>query len=272
MGISQDPLDDDAPIVPSDSDSDKPSPIGVPKDYSVSRQFSGREEAGDIRFRRPPSSYNADVTPTYFDGDEYIPANYPTTAIWQLQQALARVGLLRGSFTRGNWDPTTRNAYKELLALANAQGTDVNRAMQDLLSTSSSGDDSNRFTVDDQGNIVPAGGEPLRAPLVTQTSDPAALRRTFRRAVIEMLGEGWSTDKINQMVAAYNGVEVASQTQLYNMEGAGVAGSIQAPPSPEEFIASQVEAQDPTGVQSNEMLGFTQEFMDLASAPAWGVS
>lgn len=280
-----DPIGSSPPPPTGSSSSGKPAPIGVPatmydKDgkivpYTVPGvgHKIGDEKGNTTPYNTQSFNYTTQVAPRYFDGDEYIPANYPATNIWQIQQALAKIGLLTGTFTRNTWDNTTRNAYKELLGLANAQGLSVEQTLNELLATSSGQGESGgggQFTVDANGNVVPVGGSEV-PPLVTRKSDPAALRSTFRRAVIEMLGEGWSQADIDKMVAAYNQVEVAKQTEAYNMELSGQAGSITDMPTPEEFVQQEVLKKDPVGVQTEEALGFTQEFMDLASSPAWGL-
>lgn len=268
-----DPLDD-APPPATTSGSGTPSPIGVP-------EYMYDENGKVVPYRtstykhdpEPYSSYGAfyDVPPKYFDGDEYIPTNYPSTNIFQLQQALARVGLLTGTFTKNVWDKASQAAYRELLGMSNRSGLTADQMLAELLATA--GDDKGvRFTVDEFGNIVPAGAAGSEVPpLVTRTTDPAALRSTFRRAVIEMLGEGWSTEQINNMVKAYNSLEVQKQTEVYNLGVNQQAGSVTDIPTPEQFVESQVLQKDPIGVQSHEALGFTQEFMDVASSPAWGI-
>lgn len=268
MALNQTPPEfDPIPVVPTGDK--EPNPIGVPVGYSVPKE---RYQYDDSRFGRlNPQSYITNVKPIYFDGDEYIPSNWGAAQIWEIQQHLAKVGLLRTNFTRNTWDSATRNAYKELLALSNAQGMKADQTLQHLLSSSSSDStDGNLFKVDEFGNVVPAGGKTVQ-PLITQTTDPAALRRTFRKAVIETLGEGWSQDEINKMVAAYNNVETSRQTQNYNMQTSGQSGNIVDIPSPEDFIQSQIMEKDPEGVQAQETLGFTSDFAQLASNPAWGV-
>lgn len=269
MGFLGD-LDIKPPPLSGGGDSDKKKPIGVPDDYVVEREVHYEDQRVDnYRLGHEPKSFMRDVKPLYYDGDEYVPANYPSTQIWQIQQALAKVGLLTGTFAKNVWDPATMGAYRELLALANAQGLSVDQALSELLATSG-GKEGGRYTVDAQGNVVLASSETV-PPLTTKTSDPAALRQVFRRATIELTGQGWSQDQINKMVAAYNNVEIERQTEAYNMQIAGEGGNIVDIPSPEEFIESQVLAKDPIGVQREEALGFTKEFMELASNTAWGV-
>lgn len=268
MGLYQDPLSDTPPPFPDDSDQG-PAPIGVPRDYVIKgRRVANEERHGGGQTR----TYIADITPNYFDGDEYLPANWPASQIWSLQQYLAKVGLLTGTFTRNVFDPATMDAYKELLALSNAKGSNADQTLQEMLSSATDDDDMNgQWTVDENGNVIRAAGSsgPTRAPLTIRTSDPASLRRAFRRAVIDTLGEGWTQEQINQMVGAYNQIETQKQQQAYNMAETG--GTISDIPSPEDFIATEIEKRDPAGVQEHEALGFVSDFAALASSPAWGV-
>lgn len=258
-----DPIDTSAPPPPVTGEG--PQPIGVPQGYTVPVPVTNpvqlREGSGGSTIQRP----------TYFDGDDWLPSSYSAVEIFQMQTALAKVGLLRGTWSGGYWDDSTRKAYRELLGMANARGSRNADTLLNEMLTQSQELGGALFTVDENGNVVMTrpGSQDQRAPLVTRTTDPAALRNVFRRSVIELLGEGWSEDQINGMVKSYNDMEVQRQTAAYNAQETG--GSIQDIPSPESFIESQVQAKDPIGVQANEALGFASDFMQLASSTAWGV-
>lgn len=274
-----DPVDSGGPPPPTDA-SDQPRPIGVPDDYlaPVARHRDTTMDESSARFRQaqsgahpfaPPSL--GSQAPTYFDGDEWIPASYSANEIFNMQTALAKVGLLRGNWSGGYWDTPTMSAYRELLGMANASGvTDADQLLSRMLSQVQDMGGTGLFTVDENGNVVLARDEgPTRAPLVTRTTDPAALKSVFRRSVIELLGEGWDENQIDQMVSAYNSLEVQRQKEAYDMELTG--GSLVDIPSPEAFAEQQVQEQDPEGKQAYESLGFARDFMQLASNTAWGV-
>ncbi len=276
MGLRQrlpqeppDPLDSSSAPPPVTGER---APIGVPSGYTIptpqSRTYS-YDESG--RIVPVPSTTLVDKPPTYFDGDDWVPSSYSAVEIFQLQTALAKVGLLRGTWSGGYWDDATRKAYRELLGMANSKGSDADPLLNDMLAQVQELG-SALFTIDENGNIVmtrTGEGTETRAPLVTRTTDPASLRNVFRRSVIELLGEGWSEDQINKMVAAYNSMEVERQTAAYNAQPTG--GTVQDIPTPEAFIESEVQEQDPTGVQANQALGFASDFMQLAGSTAWGV-
>lgn len=261
-----DPLSGDPPPVSSSASGQGPSPIGVPREYQVPRPSGHTWDEHGFAFLQPVDPYDDPERTTYYDGDEYIPSNYPAAQIWTLQQALAKVGLLTGSFTRNTWDNTTRIAYKELLAIANAQGLSADQALQELLATGGI-EGGGQFTVDSKGNIIPIDSTSSRAPLVVRKTDPAALRQLFRRSVIDMLGEGWSQEDIDKLVASYHKVEEMKQHEAYALAETG--GTAIDQPSPEAFIQAEVLKRDPVGVQSQEALGFVDEFMNLANSPAW---
>jgi len=292
------PIDETAPGRDSDTGSGERHAIGVPDEYEVERakrqNLTGRGlPPAQVRAwetiytnleKQGKGTYT--VKPQYFDGDDYIPANWPSNQIWQIQQALAKVGFLTSAFTRNTWDTATRNAYRQLLGIANATGVSADQALSELLDTSGGDvEGQGRWTVDEFGNVVRAGEGEAPPPLVTRTTDPAALRQTFRRAIIELLGEGWSQEQINNMVKAYNQMEIARQTEEYNLmyglenekpnAAGGLAhsggGSVMSVPSPEEFIEQQVLTKDPAQAQVHDALGFTEDFMQAASSPAWGV-
>lgn len=269
MGLRQrlqteppDPLDDATAPPPVTGTR---QPIGVPADYSIPVPITNpvqiREMGGGVTMQRP----------AYWDGDEWIPSSFSAMEIFQLQSALARVGLLRGTWSGGYWDDASRKAYRELLGMANARGSrNADQLLNEML-TQTQELGGALFTIDENGNIVMTRGEgtETRAPLVTRTTDPASLRSVFRRSVIELLGEGWSEDQINDMVAAYNSMEVSRQKAAYDAQLTG--GSVMDIPSPESFIEAKVQEMDPTGVQANTALNLASDFMSLAGSPAWGV-
>jgi hypothetical protein len=216
-----------------------PKPIGVPEEYPIPGGVPGPGQ-------RPlnPAFTGDKPTPTgrYMDGDEWIPANYPGDMVYMLQQQLVQAGLLTSNFTSGVYDPATREAYKQLLGLANAQGEDANMTLSQMVANASA---------------IPQPAEPL----LTQTTDPAVLRQAFRRSIIDLTGEGWSRDQINDMVGAYNQLERQRQQEAFNLEQSGMSGNVVATPSPMDFIETQVQEQNPEGVQEEEALGFLNDFL-----------
>ncbi len=60
--------------------------------------------------------------PKYFEGDEWVPASAPPGDIARLQRMMVEAGIIQkgAAYRVGIWDPTTRDAYKLVLAQSNA--------------------------------------------------------------------------------------------------------------------------------------------------------
>lgn len=247
---------------------DTAGPIGVPDDYvaTVPYQLGG----GGVRSANAAEHWAGkthDVAPRYFDGDEYAPGSQSPSEIVELQRAMARIGLLGPNtrFRLGVWDEPTAKAYRSLLAYSNQQGVDFRVAMMNLIST------GGNYTVDKFGNIMSV--EEAEAvdinKLPTKTTDPEELKMVFRQAVIDTLGQGWSEDKLQQMAAQYNQMEIKQQRAQYQAEVSG--GNVVQVPTPEAFAVNYAEQKDPIGAQTEDFLGQVDQFAQAISSPAWGV-
>jgi hypothetical protein len=223
------------------------TPIGVPEDYTALVPPDPRSSniASGYGYELGPSKVN----PRYFDGDEYKPAQLNPASIAELQRQMVEVGLLGNTFRLGVWDSASVAAYRDLLSFANGSGLSDRQALL-------------RYSAGEQ-----VGTESQRAPLIVQKSNPEELRRVFRQAVIDQLGQGWDQNRINGLVTAYQAEEERVQRQAYDMELTG--GSITNIPSPEAFIESKVMEQDPGGVQVRDTLDFVSQFKQIASSPGW---
>jgi hypothetical protein len=172
---------------------------------------------------------------------------------------MAQAGLLSGSFRLGAWDEASRDAYTQLLGFANAKGLDAENALGLWAS-------GVNVETDADGNIINEQG-PVREPLVTQTTDPESLRRLFRSTVVEQLGEGWDTEKINLAVKTYNALEEQRQREMYDAQLTG--GNVVSIPDPASYIAEQAIKENPEGHETEQALGFMDEFMSMAQGNGW---
>lgn len=193
------------------------------------------------------------VPPRYFDGDQWAPASLPPEQLAALQKAMVQAGLLKpGQAQLGVWDQPSMSAYTELLAFANASGSDVATALKQW------------GTAHDQQ----PGGD-IRAPLTVRVTNPDDLKAVFRKSVIDTLGQGWDSDKIDRMVAAYQGVETEAQQQQYAMTGSGsqtdpgTGGTVVNPPNPQTFAETQARQENPDLAQEHDSLGFIDAFNQL---------
>lgn len=215
--------------------------------------------------------YSTPITqsPRYYEGDQDVPGSFSADRIMELQQNLAKTGLLTGNFTLGYYDETTRKAYRRLLEMANRAGIDADQLLNEMngmASTTGGG----TWGVDEFGNIVRTDGPGSELPpLVTRTTDPSVLRQVFRRSVIELLGEGWDQTQIDGMVAAYNKMEQDRQQQAYDQQLTG--GSYVDIPSPEGWIEAQVQEKDPAGAQKAEAMNMMGDTLGMLADTAWGV-
>lgn len=202
----------------------------------------------DLRYRggRPGTRQIVTTQPTYtlpryYDGAQWLPASLPPDQLAQLQRQMVAAGLLKsGQAQLGVWDAASMNAYTQLLAYANASGLDAGTALSQWGQAHA---------------LDPNAG---KAPLQVKVTNPEDLRKVFRQSVIDTLGQGWDTAKIDQMVSAYQATETAAQQQAYNQADSG--GTVTAPPDPGTFAADQVRQEDPTGAQAHDALGYEKQF------------
>ena len=250
--------------------------LGVPEGYVVPRvrtgQYSERGAQTAAAMGRTPGTIK-DQGPRYFDGDEFTPAALSPAAIGRLQAALSNAGLL-SDFRYGVWDQDSRTAYKALLEEANAagltaevmltrrqQGMDVNVGGG---GGSGSGGGGGRQIVgfDEEGN--PIYSEFQAPPLELRLSNKDDLRRVFRTAVIDKIGEGWSQAQIDELVDAYNWQEIRVQQEAYQSEVDRMRAEFEGAPStepivnvamesPETFLDEEVRRRDPAGVQATDI-------------------
>lgn len=224
-------------------------PIGVPWTVDASGAIvpytatvSGTTSEDDLRYQggRPGThqiqqAVTKQVPAQYFSGDEFAPASWPPEQISAYQAQLVKAGLLRaGSYQAGVWDSQTVSAYTQLLGGANAAGM----TKEDMLARWSQ-----------QAATSPGAGA---GPLTVRLSNPEDLAAVFRKAVVDTLGEGWDSGKINQMVQSYQAIQASTQTQDHNLALSG--GTVTGAPSPQEFAVQQARQQNPLGAQEHDVI------------------
>jgi len=108
-----------------------------------------------------------------------------------------------------------------------------------------------------------ASGGAARTPPTTTVTNPSTLARIFRNAVVQASGSSQPAINIDDMVAAYQGVQESYQQQIYNAGPTG--GQIVEPLSPEEFAQEELEENFAPQVQANS---FAERAGDLLSKVA----
>ena len=182
-----------------------------------------------------PATSNA----IYRAGDEFnLLGNMSEAQRQRVQQALISAGLADAdSITFGALDPATIRGFEAALGYANMNG----KSWQDILFTSS----GQRLL----GRGSGGGGGAKRAPLTTQVTDTDALRRLFKKTMVEMAGSRVEGFDVDAAVSAYQQAQRSAQQQAYGMAETG--GEVMAPPSADDFIAGQLEEKAGTQVQAN---------------------
>jgi len=150
--------------------------------------------------------------------------------IAELQRRLAAVGLLEGRAPRGVWDPTTENAYKRLLEIANVWEVTDQEALNQLMAesegavvdegagsigrrTSDGSGEGGRgtgFRIQN-GEFVPEGPEAFTPPPLTlRLPDTEETNRMVRRLSIDLGGQALDQQSIDAITSAY----IAKVTEL----------------------------------------------------------
>lgn len=182
----------------------------------------------------------------YVSTDVWEPQNLSPPTVAQLQVMLNEAGLLGDGFTPGAYDETTRKAYGDLLARANATGSTWESMLARMR--------DNPLAAEAQQND--------RAPLVTRLSNPEDLKTVFRTAAKRALGYGNIPDEdLDRMVAAYQGMESSSQQAQYGAQETG--GTITAPMDPEVFADQQAKQLDPTAYDSRKVVSKFQVMAEM---------
>lgn len=253
-----DPLDvGDIPVPPITRD-----PIGVPPGFTTPTTPSDvyRREIGGAPRPRAPS---------YYDGDELIPARWSPDRILDLQRQLVAANLISpGARLRlGVMDETTVDGFYRLLAAANRYGTSWLSVLGRFVGesqVSGAGKEGQLFTVNENGELVPSG--PGNEQLPTRTTPREDLEPVFRAAIIDTLGQGWDDARINSMVQAYQQLEIQRQREAFAAEG--TSRNVMGTPSPEAFALSYAREADPEQAQTESFLGGMEDFLGLVGQ--WG--
>lgn len=182
--------------------------------------------------------------PRYYQGAELMPANWDPNRIADLQRTMVAAGLIpkTANLHIGRWDDVSQQGFAGLLAYANSSGLEWTDALK-------------QYGMADQTN--PTG----QAPLTVRTSNPDDLRKVFRQTWIDTIGTGVDSATIDQMVAAYQGVEASAQQQAYNQAATG--GTVADAPSAQTYAETQARAANPVGAQEHDALGFIGQFKQI---------
>lgn len=235
-----------------------PDYIGVPSgDFRATRTFQGEEgferrgPDGRLQYQPGrPSTRSVDVKPRFVEGAELSYYSMPPDQIARIQAQLVQAGLLdpdgyQPGFIGGATNDPTIAGLRTVMSFANRAGySSVTAALQAYIASG-------------YGDLVrEQGGEQERLPAPVSNADD--LRRVFKAAVIDTLGQGWSQDQIDAMVDNYQAAERA-----FNAAAAAGEAIDQQVATPETFAVNAAKAADPLGAQSAEFLDVGNQLMSM---------
>lgn len=202
------------------ADPERPPPIGVPEDYRT----PGRRKLGSGW-----GSISVPVSrgPRYFEGDEWVPGSLGSEEIARLQREMAGAGLLTG-YRLGVWDAASREAYRDLLSMANSSGMSRQAMLRRL-----------------KDSPLVEEGKPPRKPLTHVLSNPDELRAVYQKAAQAIIGRRIDPAEAEAFVAAIHGGERAFQRQRYELDpemGGTGGGTVFEPTTSEQGTLTAAEA------------------------------
>lgn len=164
-------------------------------------------------FGATKETFTAERPPRYFSGDEDNIIGFSKEKVAVVQSMMYRGGILGKKYTPGLVDDVTRSAFRELLGIANRQGTDWESTLGVLMETDKT-----------SGQMRPY-----------QLSNPDDLKSVFRKAAQEMLGRNLQDGDLNRLVEAFQAQEKQYQQQ------AQMGGGVVQAPSAQTFAAKSIE-------------------------------
>lgn len=244
------------------------APIGVPS--TMRDPETGEERPYEVlRAPRPSDGGQSEgygvlapgtqiaVTPRYYEGDEWQPANLSPLDRAELQRMMERAGLYAEGtrFRLGVWDPASRAAYKELLSFANAGGLTVAQAL------------------DEYDRVTTMFPKPRELPTY-RVSAPEDLRVAFSEGMRAKTGRRPDEQQVEEMVRMYQDRERNVQAAMaYAESGIGLGGpgaqsvTIPGVPDPSTFASDYAERTDPEGVAAQSGMEQMNEFFSLLRGP-----
>lgn len=243
------------PIGPPAPTPESRAPIGVPPSFTP----YARPESNNIFEWQPrTATVPVDAPISYFTGDEWKPASYPIEQIVALQQQLIDAGLLEPPYQRGVWDSASRDAYKGLLAYANARGVNSSDALA---------------TVREAIGRFGASASQRARPLTITLTNPADVASLASDIAVRTIGRRLTDQESANLAQAYNALERQSQQQAYEQAGSGIAenatgGEITAPPNASTYAESTVRAEHPEEATEMSTIRNFDTFRNLLASSA----
>ncbi len=168
-----------------------PRPIEVPLDFVASKEAP--DALGATRPGDPTRTQTFE--PRYFEGDERAPQSLDGTVIARLQKRLVAAGLLdEDEYYAGYWTEVSWLAYKTALGVANTNGTDVSKAIDELIRTLPQ-------SIKDERDLDKFAEPPYLTP------DYATLAQTVKKTMRDELGRDPTAGELAQLTREMSGFE-----------------------------------------------------------------
>ena len=202
---------------------------------------------------QPPRYFENDEAFLWFgDGRATAPGQMSPESIAHYQQRFEAAGLLSpGSYAPGAWDSSSISANRELLRIANVNGTSATNMLASLQNAGTAA----------RRRFAGGGGGGRVAPTIRLTNADD-LKATFRQVARQTTGGVFAEDdQIEEFVRLYQAKEADYQRSL----ASGGGGTVESAPSAQAFAASHLEEVDPGAAQGSRFAQMTAVLGSLVS-------
>lgn len=193
----------------------------------------------------------------YQPGAQLLPLmdDWTPQDVRKLQTQLVSAGVLDDDYHDGIWDPTSQEAFAEILGFSNGAGVDWREGLNRYMS-------AGVMTIGPDGKPVRSKSlGKKRAPLVKKFSNPDDLATLVNDAAQKRIGRALTEDEMQKFANGYNSVEGSTQQAAYNAEVGG--GGITDAPTPETAARLYTEKLDPVASTAMNIVPLIQGVNEL---------
>jgi len=215
-------------------------------------------QAGQVYVPPRAARTEPEIIPAkYYQGDEYsLYAQMPKEQRARVKQIMRDYRLLpEGGGGRGaEWDSTAFSAFREVMALSNANGVSWRVQISSLREQAAA-------APPDEGATLPAR--------VIQLSSPDDIKAVIGGVAQQMLGRRLDDGALNAYVQTFQALEAQEQNARYDATyapgetGVGPGGTITDAPSAEAFAQTQLQKDYGTEVDGTKLANTLGMFLDV---------
>lgn len=194
-------------------------------------------------------------------------ANMSPEDVWVYQQKMARAGFIgpKTRFRRKMWDDTTRNAFKNVIELANIYTTDIDTILAMAMENGGQSLAEAAGVELDQ----PFTGDKKRTNKSIDLTNPQSARERLRRTLREELGRAPRKDELAAFIGALNASEKANPVveqqvaHVVNDEVTGTDSTQSGGVDPEAFTSEYLRNNPALAAERNSFMRDT-DYYDAA--------